>query len=282
MHEKLSAKRPIRTTAVVFPFDLFGNSGTGAGAELLGDVLKEIQADTAAETRPTRPAAYAPHLKLREISFETLDELTAWRTVGRQVAKKALSQSDFVLWLGGNHLSVLPIYEELKPDTLVIQFDAHLDIYNLHDCTIELSPGNFLLHAAGPLPRIVNIGSRDLFLLPKPIERTFEKVYPTDALNGNFGVALTELTALVASAERVWIDFDADVVDPQFLPGVCQPMPFGLTPPQLLAVLMAIWSDKVIGVSFSEFAPGRDVRDTGLNFLGWLMEWFLLKRYEPR
>jgi hypothetical protein len=30
-------------------------------------------------------------------------------------------------------------------------------------------------------------------------------------------------------------------------------------------------------MSVSEFDPGRDVRDTGLNLLGWLVEYALLK-----
>jgi agmatinase len=270
--------RSCRTTAVVFPFDLFGNSGTALGAELLGDVLREVQTDTANESRPTRPRRYAEYLKIRDVSFETLDELATWRTVGRQLAKRTLSQNDFTLWLGGNHLSVLPIYEELGSDTLVIQFDAHLDIYNLHDCTLELSHGNFLLHAEEALPRIVNVASRDLFLMPKAKQRVFERVYAIDEVNANFGGMMTELRTL--AAKRIWLDIDVDAIDPQFVPGVCQPMPFGLTPPQFLACLQSLDWSRVVGVSISEFCPGRDVRDASLNFLGWLLEWMLLRVHE--
>ena len=81
-------------------------------------------------------------------------------------------------------------------------------------------------------------------------------------------------------ADRVWIDLDADVFDPAFAPGVHHPLPFGLTPMQVLAVLDAAWSGKVVGLSVSEFDPGRDVRDTTLNLFGWLVERLLLKRYE--
>jgi arginase family enzyme len=85
---------------------------------------------------------------------------------------------------------------------------------------------------------------------------------------------------LAAKADRVWIDIDADVFDPAFCPAVHQPAPFGLSPLQVLGLLDAVWSDKVVGVSVSEFDPGRDVRDTSLNLLGWLLEWVLLKKYE--
>jgi arginase family enzyme len=271
----------MRTTAVVFPFDLFGNSGTGAGAELLGDVLREVLSDTKKEARQIRPTAFRDKLKVREFRFETMAEAAAWRATGRQAAKKALAAGDFLLWLGGNHLSVLPVLEELGPETLVVQFDAHLDVYNLHDCTPELSHGNFLLHADGPLPRVVNVGSRDLFLTPKHVGRTFAAVYAADRLAADFEGVVAELREHVAAAPRVWIDLDADALDPQFLPAVCQPMPFGLSPPQFLALVQAVWGEKVAGVSVSEFAPGRDVRDASLNLLGWLLEWLLLRRYEP-
>lgn len=269
----------MRTTAVVFPFDTFGNAGTGAGAELLGDVLREVLADTAAEKRPTRPAVLRDKLKVKEFAFETMADVAAWRATGRQAAKKALAAGDFLLWLGGNHLSVLPVYEELPADTLVVQFDAHLDIYHLHDCTPELSHGNFLLHAAAPLPRIVNVGSRDQFLTAKYVGRTFAGVFPAGRIAADFAGVLEALRAAAAAAPRVWIDLDADAVDPLFLPAVCQPMPFGLTPQQLLAAVQAVWGENVLGVSVSEFAPGRDVRDAGLNLLGWLLEWLLLARH---
>jgi agmatinase len=83
-----------------------------------------------------------------------------------------------------------------------------------------------------------------------------------------------------AKAKRVWIDVDVDVFDPAFAPAVHHTLPFGLTPQQFLPLLEAAWSAKVAGFSVSEFDPGRDVRDTTLGLLGWLLERVLLKRYE--
>lgn len=268
----------MRTTAIVFPFDSFGNSGTAAGAELLADALREVVDDTAEETRPVRAHAYAGKLKIKEHRFDTMKALADWKVTGRQAANKALATGDFLLWLGGNHLSALPLLESLEPDTLVVQFDAHLDIYNLHDCTPELCHGNFLLHAER-LPRIVNVGSRDLFLTAKHVGKTFEAVYAADRIAADLGGVVKELKELAAGAPRVWLDLDVDAFDPAFVPGVCEPMPFGLSPPQVLALVQAIGFEKLAGLSVSEFAPGRDVRDASLQLLGWLLEWVLLKRY---
>jgi agmatinase len=43
-----------------------------------------------------------------------------------------------------------------------------------------------------------------------------------------------------------------------------------------------VWSGRVVGFSISEFDPGRDVRDVGLNLLGWLLEYVLLKLEETK
>ncbi len=46
----------MKTSVVIFPFDLFGGGGAAAGAQLLADALKEMQADNESETLPTRAA----------------------------------------------------------------------------------------------------------------------------------------------------------------------------------------------------------------------------------
>lgn len=267
----------MRTTATVFPFDLFGSSGTGAGARLLGDAVNEILDDTEAETRPCRADALRGNVRVKELAFETLGEVAGWRAQGRRAAKQALRAKEFLLWLGGNHLSALPVLEELGAETLVVQFDAHLDVYAFHDTTSELSHGNFLTHFEGPRPRLINVGHRDLFLTPGEIGETFEAVYPAWEVAADAARVAAELRAKVRTAKRVWVDLDCDAFDPGALPAVAEPLPFGLAPPAFLALFEAVWEGNVVGLSVTEFDPGRDVRDTGLNLLGWLVEYTLLK-----
>ncbi len=266
-----------RTAAVVFPFDLFGGAGTGAGARLLGDAVREILDDLEEETRPCRADALRGAVDVREFAFETPAQVRDWRQTGRRAARRALKAGDFLLWLGGNHLSVLPALEELGRDTLVVQFDAHLDVYAFHDTTAELSHGNFLTRFDVPRPRLVSVGHRDLFLTPAEIAETFEAVYSAEDVATDPDRVVAEVRRLSAGAKRVWIDLDADALDPAALPAVQHPLPFGLLPPTLLKLLNAAWSGKVVGLSVSEFDPGRDARDAGLNLLGWLVEWALLK-----
>ena len=268
-----------RIHVVAFPFDLFGNAGTGAGAVLLADVVREIVDDTDRETRATRADAYRDRIDVTEFDFETPKAVAEWRATGTKAIRKSLKENRFTLWLGGNHLSVLPVYESLGPDDLVIQFDAHLDLFDLHDTTEHLSHGNFLRHASS-LPTLVNVGHRDLLIPEKSIGKYYRETIPAIAVQADPASVCNRLRKHVAAAKRVWIDVDADVFDPAFCPAVHQRTPFGLPPLAVLNLVDAIWSEKVIGASVCEFDPGRDVEELSLQLLGWWVEWLCLNAAE--
>jgi agmatinase len=273
----------MKTTAVIFPFDLFGSGGAGAGADLIADELREVLADNRRETVPTRARAYTANVNIRRFAFDTQDAYQTWRADGRRAARQALRRGDFLLWVAGNHLGALPVYDELAGSgdgTLVVQFDAHLDIHHFADCSPEPSHGNFLLHCAGPLPALVNAGHRELLLTPEYVGGYYRRVFAAAELALDDRPARTALAEAAGAAERVFIDLDCDVLDPAFFPAVTQPVPFGLGPQQLLRLLEAVWSPKVAGVVVSEFDPARDRDDRSLATLMWLIEYLLLRRYE--
>jgi arginase family enzyme len=273
----------VKTAVIFFPFDLFGSSGTAAGARLLADELREILDDNERECVPTRARAYQNQVTLREFSFEKIDDYRHWRAAGRQAALQALEAGDFLVWITGNHLGVLPVYDELganQADTLVVQFDAHLDIHHFTDCTEELSHGNFLRHAANPLPRLINVGHRELLLLPEDIRGFYAEAFAADAVAIDPEPALRRVREASRAAERVFLDLDCDVFDPAFFPAAAQPVPFGLSPSQLVRFLEAVWSPRVAGIAISEFDPARDQGDRSLATLVWLLEYLLLKTHE--
>ena len=233
--------------------------------------------DAKRETQAARSHAFRDQLRIKEFAFETLAQCEAWRKTGRQAIRSAFKADERVLWLAGNHLAVLPAYEELGPDALVIQFDAHLDIYNLADCTTELSHGNFLLHADGPLPAIINVGSRDLFINQEHAQAHFREILSAEKTMLDPDRVDKRLNNLARKAARIWIDIDCDVFDPAFFPAVQHPQPMGLSPSFTLSLLSTLDWKKVLGVSISEFDPGRDRNDQSLLTLVWLMEWCLLR-----
>ena len=259
--------------AIIFPLDSFGSAGCGAGAQLLADVLREMIDDARAEPRPVRTHAFAERLSVTELEFPTSTEIARWRPVGREAVKVALAEFGHTLWVAGNHLGVLPVYDELGKDDLVIVCDAHLDCYDLADTTTELSHGNFLRSVKKPRPTIVNVGSRDLFLVPKDTKPHLDRVFPAEA---DWATTLAEITALAAGAKRVWLDLDADALDPAFAPGVLGPQPMGLSPAQVWHLIAAVGPARLTGLSVSEFCPAADERDRTLGLLAWLLERLLL------
>jgi agmatinase len=272
-----------KTSAFFLPFDLFGSAGTSAGADALADAFQEMLADNKRERLPTRARAYSRNVRMQQIAYQTLPSYQKWRTTARRAARQALHRKDFLIWVTGNHLGVLPVYDELakrKQRTLVIQFDAHLDIYNLSDCKRELSHGNYLMHCAGPLPPLVNAGSRELLLRAEHVKRYFQHVISAADFAIDEEGALRQLRNAADGAEAVFVDIECDVFDPAYFPATPHPLPFGLSPRQVLRVLEAVWSDRLIGLSISEFEPARDRNDQCLSTLLWLLEYILLKRYE--
>jgi arginase family enzyme len=273
-----------RATAVVFPFDLFGSGGAAAGAQLAGDELREILADNRRETVPTRADAYSPHVRIKEVQLATMEDLTAWRQTGRKLARASLAAGDFLLWLTGNHLGALPVYDELSrlEGAMALQLDAHLDIHNFHDTSTAPSHGNFLLHVDGPICPVVNVGHRDLLLPAEYIQRHYRQTISAAHLHSSPDSALAKVRASCQGASRLFLDLDCDVFDPAVFPGVSRPVPFGLSAGQALAVLEAVGPERLSGVIVSELDPGRDEEDRSLSVLMWLLEWLLLKRYEGR
>ncbi len=274
----------MKTQALFFPFDLFGSSGAGAGAELLADAVREMLADNRCERKPTRARAYTSHIHVEETAFEKLADYQTWRDKARARIRQVLSRRDFLLWVTGNHLGVLPIYDDLarRPEqTLVVQFDAHLDIYNLSDCIAELSHGNYLLHCDGPLPPIINVGHRELLLKPDYVAKYFRHAFSAAELAVDPEPALAHVRQVCAKARRVFVDLDCDVFDPAFFPALANPLPVGLSPAQVLRFLDAIGWSRLAGVALSEFVPARDMRDQSLATLIWLIEHVLLMKYEP-
>jgi arginase family enzyme len=245
----------------------------------LNDALQEAVDDTLTEQHPTRPDAFARLLRFQEQPLETSEDLMNWRTLGQKHAAQSLGKPGWTVWLTGNHLGVLPIYEQLQTTDLVIQFDAHLDCYQLHDTTPTLGHGNFLCHAR-TLPRIINLGHRDLFLTPADTARYFEAIYSAEQIELDREAVLTAIRSAVATAPRIWIDLDVDVFDPADCPAVAGPVPFGPRTTTILALLQAAWSPQLAGISISEFVPARDRDDRSLQLLGWLQEWLLLKWHE--
>lgn len=273
-----------KSSSVIYvcPFAQFGNAGTQSGAELLGDAVREMLADNGRERRPHRGKAYQNQVRIEELDLATPADANQWRESANSFVKRCLAKCEFFVWIGGNHLSVLPVYESLSSldDSLVVQLDAHLDVYHFADTVRELSHGNFVRQLPAHRPEIINIGHRDQFLKPETIAKNFRSAHGIEDLATDSAAVEVDVRQRVQNAQRVVVDIDWDVLDPAYFPAVVDAVPLGLSPTMLLTVLRWVWGPNVVGVCFSEFDPGRDDRDRSLQLAMWLIEQTLLWRHE--
>ena len=269
------------TRVVVFPFDLFGNSGASEGARILADEIREILRDSFRETVTTRALAWRDHIRLREISLDNFSKLKNWRLTASKCLDSINAKNQKFIWLGGNHLACLPVYDHLcETNTLVLQFDAHLDIHHFDNTLDTPSHGNFVLFAKRPLLPIVNVGHREQLLTKDHIDTFFQDNISAIDIAVNPELAFQRIMAIVNKAERIFIDIDCDVMDAAFFPATGRPVPMGLTPMYLTRIMEAIDAKKIVGVGISEFDPSRDDNDRSLALLIWWVERFFLRWYE--
>lgn len=271
----------MNTTVYVCPFALFGNAGTMHGAELLADALREMLDDSRRERRACRSATFRDQVRIKELPLATPDDYAEWRPRARKAARQALDAGELLIWIGGNHLSVLPLYEELavRSKSLVLQLDAHLDVYHYDDCVAELSHGNFLRHIESR-PAVMNIGHRDQFLPPNEVAKYFDEARSATDMFDDGPAVMRALRRRAKPAQNVLLDIDWDVLDPSYFPAVVDALPFGLTPAHLWRVFRQLQAaGRLCALAMSEFDPGRDERERSLQLAAWFVEQVLLARY---
>lgn len=268
----------MNTVICIFPFDTFGGAGTSAGALLLGDALDEMLTDAHDETTPARSHAWRECVEIHEESFADPISLGKWRKTAASVLKEVVGGGEFPIWISGNHLGALPVYESLGEDALILQIDAHLDIQNWSDSQTELSHGNFLRHSKSRAT-LINLGHRDLMATPEEVSRYFAAAHDAESILADEPAVLASVAEAIAGAKRVWLDIDCDGFDPTFFPAVQHPEPFGLNPAILLKLVRMIPAGSFAGVSLSEFDPARDSSDRCVRLLVWFVEWLLTVRH---
>ena len=150
----------------------------------------------------------------------------------------------------------------------------------MSDCETKPSHGNYLLHCSGPLPKIINIGSRDLMLPVEHVEKYYHAIFSAAQLAHDPNGAVAAVVQAAKKAKRLVLDLDCDAFDPAYFPATLNPLPFGLAPSFLLRVLEEIGPERFEIVAISEYAPSRDREDQSLGTLLWLLEWIFLRWYE--
>lgn len=273
-----------RAHVLFWPFGLHGNPGAELGVEQLFDAfsgaLGEALDDPASRLHPL-----AQRTDAEMIDYAEPEEMLRWREELRSRFADALEARALPVFVGGNHLVLLPILEAYAASpaerTLVVSFDAHIDAYDLPGSRERLHHGNFLAHVDRPAHlSIAAVGHRDHVLTEAAAKERLDHVLSMDVIARRpLEASVDTLASLAGHADRVHLDIDLDVLDPSALRAVGTPMPCGLSTRELTALVEPLLGPKLSGVSVSEYSAAADPDGTGRQLVCWLLEHVLLRRF---
>ncbi|GIW37023.1 MAG: agmatinase [Meiothermus sp.] len=186
-----------------------------------------------------------------------------------EAARELRKRVRLPVFVGGDHSVTYPIlraYDDLD-ELYVIQLDAHLDFSDSRNGTrySNSSPFRRAVEELPGLKHITVIGLRGL--------RTNLEAYRAAKARGHTLITASKARENLAWAldqlpqgKKVYISFDADVLDPSILPGTSSPEVEGLTYSEALQVVRrTLAQNELVGFDLVELAPNLD--SSGLSTL---------------
>lgn len=184
----------------------------------------------------------------------------------------------FPVFLGGDHSISAPLVKacsEIYDDIVVIQLDAHTDLADWNPAYAHYH-GNVMSRILGENPEVFlcQYGIRGFAGVSFTHKRchTLRQRELEQDLNG---VLLKDLPM----HKRCYLSIDVDVLDPVYAPGTGTPVPLGMSPSMLLAILdHIVKNNDVVGMDLVELSPQHDQNDMTaslvfhflMTVLGWI------------
>ncbi|RIH84477.1 Guanidinobutyrase [Calidithermus terrae] len=186
-----------------------------------------------------------------------------------EAARELRKRVRLPVFVGGDHSVSYPVlraYDDLE-ELYVVQLDAHLDFSDSRNATryANSSPFRRAAEDVPGLKHITVIGLRGLRTNPEAYRAAKERghtLIPATQVRQN----LSEVLAQLPQGKKVYLSFDADVLDPSVMPGTSSPEVEGLTYGEAIAVVRrTIEQNELVGFDFVELTPGLD--SSGLSAL---------------
>jgi agmatinase len=173
------------------------------------------------------------------------------------------------VFMGGDHSVTYPIlraYDDLD-ELHIVQLDAHLDFSDTRNATryANSSPFRRAVEDVPGLKHITVVGLRGLRTNPEAYYAAKSRGHTligSQRVQENLPWVLEQLP----KGKKVYISFDADVLDPSIMPATSSPEVEGLTYGEALQVVRrTLEQNQLVGFDFVELAPNLD--NSGLGAL---------------
>jgi agmatinase len=186
-----------------------------------------------------------------------------------EAARELRKRVRLPVFVGGDHSVTYPVlrgYDDLE-ELYVLQLDAHLDFSDSRNGTkyANSSPFRRAVEELPGLGHITTIGLRGL--------RTNPEAYRSAKGRGHTLITASRVREGLAwvldqlpQGKKVYLSFDADVLDPSILPGTSSPEVEGLSYAEAMQVVrQIIGQNELVGFDLVELAPNLD--PSGLSAL---------------
>ena len=207
----------------------------------------------------------------------------------RNGLEKVVGDSEFTIVVGGNNAVTRPGVHALGDlnKTGLITLDAHFDMRDTSDGLTNGNPVQALLDDGMRGANIAQIGLAPFAnakYMHDAAREAGNKLYTMADVRarGIEAVMAEALAVLSEHCERIYVDFDIDVIERGLAPGAPGARPGGMpTADFFAAARLAGAHRKVVAVDLAEFDPSLDVSDiTALVAARWVAE--LLCGFETR
>jgi arginase len=203
----------------------------------------------AGDERGTGLARYGSLLLVKERTLEVLSEVT-----------------DVPIIIGGDCGVELAAVEHATAsgDVAVVWFDAHPDLNTPQSSGSGAFTGMVLraLLGDGPLGSATPLDPGRVVLAGARMIDDAEDEFLAGSQIANVDVADLDTPEALVTAVRatgatsVYLHIDVDILDPSEFSGKGDPVPFGITPAQLIALIKAVRAEfTLVGAGITEFAP---------------------------
>jgi len=180
------------------------------------------------------------------------------------VVSEFINEDKRVVVLGGEHTLTLGCLRALAGEpTLVVSFDAHMDLRDEYPPKVKLSHATVMRRISElDNVKLIEVGVRAFS--KEELEYVKQgKVKVFYLLEGlpEVRAAIDEVRRAANEVEHVYISIDMDVLDPSIAPGVGSPEPGGLGLRELLYALSKLVDERTRVIDIVEVSPPYDHSD---------------------
>lgn len=193
-----------------------------------------------------------------------LEYLETFRRI-TEAARALRGRVKLPVFVGGDHSVTYPVlraYDDLE-ELHIVQLDAHLDFSDSRNGTrfSNSSPFRRAVEDVPGLKHITVVGLRGLRTSPEAYQAAKNRGH-TLITASRVRENLPWVLAHLPKGKKVYLSFDADVLDPSILPGTSSPEVEGLSYGESLQIVRrTLEQNQLVGLDFVELAPNLDSSD---------------------